>query len=133
MEVIAQYNGGVSFEVQARGHRVICDQPATNGGEDGGMTPPEFLLASLATCAGFYAAQYLRTRGLSADDLRVRVVAEKALKPARLGTFKVEMTIPALATEHEEGVVRAAKACLIHHTLLGTPEIAVELQVGAAV
>ena len=71
MEVLAYYIEGSKFEVNARGHRVICDQPIDNGGSDEGMSPPEFLLASLATCAAYYAAQYLKTRGLPADDLKV--------------------------------------------------------------
>ena len=70
MEVSARYLGDTKFEVAARGHRVICDQPIDNGGSDEGMSPPEFLLASLATCAGYYATQYLKTRGLPAEDLR---------------------------------------------------------------
>ena len=32
MEVIVQHLGGVKFEAVARGHRVICDQPAENHG-----------------------------------------------------------------------------------------------------
>ena len=39
------------------------------------MAPPEFLLASLGTCADFYAAQYLRARSLPAEGLTVKVVA----------------------------------------------------------
>ena len=70
MEVSVRYLGEAKFEVAGRGHRVICDQPIDNGGADEGMSPPEFLLASLATCAGYYAAQYLKTRGLSAEDRR---------------------------------------------------------------
>ncbi len=131
MEVIAQYQGGVKFDVDARGHRIVCDQPVSNGGADEGMTPPEFLLASLASCAGFYAVQYLKARGLPADDLKVRVVAEKALKPARLANFRVEISMRELDPAHEEGVLRAAKACLIHHTLLGAPQIDVAVQAGA--
>ena len=34
--------------MEARGHRLVCDQPRENGGADAGLTPPEFLLASLA-------------------------------------------------------------------------------------
>ena len=131
MEVIAQFAGGAKFEVSARGHRVVCDQPPDNGGADEGMTPPEFLAASLATCAGFYAAQYLKTRGLAADGLRVRVIAEKALKPARLASFRIEVALPDLDARHEEGVIRAVKACLIHNTLHAMPSIEIALQVGA--
>ena len=61
MEVIIHHLGNVRFEATARGHRVLCDQPFENHGSDAGMTPPELLLSSLGTCAGYYAAEYLRT------------------------------------------------------------------------
>jgi uncharacterized OsmC-like protein len=123
MEVSAHYLGISKFEVAARGHRVICGQPLDNGGSDEGMSPPEFLLASLATCAAYYAAQYLKARGLPAHDLTVRVNAEKAAQPARLASFRIEVMVSALDDRHQEGILRAVKACLIHNTLLGTPHI----------
>ena len=131
MEVHVQYLGNVRFEASARGHRVVCDQPFDNGGGDGGMTPPEYLLVSLGTCAGFYAAQYLKTRSLPAHGLEVKVTAEKASHPARLGRFRIEVTVPALDPHHEAGILRAVKACLVHNTLLNAPEI--ETVVNAAV
>ncbi|MFN7997967.1 MAG: OsmC family protein [Bryobacteraceae bacterium] len=128
MEVIVQHLDGVRFEAQARGHRVICDQPVENHGTDSGMTPPEFLLASLGTCAGYYAEEYLRTRGLPDDGLRVRVIAEKALQPARLASFRIEVTAPELEARHEAGLMRAVKSCLIHNTLLHAPEVEITLE-----
>ncbi len=127
MEVSVDYLGGVKFDVNARGHHVVCDQPLDNGGGDEGMTPPEFLLASLATCGAFYAAQYLKTRSLPAADLKVRVTAEKATQPARLGSFTIEVTVPELEERHREGLLRAVKACLIHNTLLGQPVIEISI------
>ena len=126
MEVIAHYVGGVKFEVAARGHRVICDQPLDNGGGDEGMAPPEFLLASLATCGGYYAAQYLKARGLSTEGLQVRVTAEKALKPARLAAFRLEVSAN-VDERHQEGLHRAVKTCLVHNTLLSPPEIDIRI------
>jgi putative redox protein len=123
MEVIIQHRGDVKFEASARGHRVICDQPAGNGGTDSGMTPPEYLLVSLGTCAGFYAAQYLKARSLTHGNLEVKVNAEKAMQPARLGQFRIEVIVPGLAPEHQAGVLRAVKACLIHNTLIHAPSI----------
>jgi uncharacterized OsmC-like protein len=87
------------------------------------MTPPELLLASLGTCAGFYAAQYLKARDLSADGLEVKVHAEKEKQPARVGQFRIEVFVPALDQRHEAGILRAVKACLIHNTLLHAPAI----------
>jgi putative redox protein len=123
MEVTIQHRGNVKFEAIARGHRVICDQPKDNGGSDSGMTPPEFLLASLGTCAGFYAAKYLETRKLATEGLEVKVSAEKATQPARIGSFRIEVTVPGLDPAHEAGVHRAVNACLIHNTLLNAPAI----------
>ncbi|HEY4364440.1 MAG TPA: OsmC family protein [Bryobacteraceae bacterium] len=135
MEVTAEYVGGTKFEVGARGHRVLCDQPTNNGGADEGMSPPEFLLASLASCAGYYAAQYLNTRHLPSGGLKVRVQAEKAFQPARLGSFLIEVDVPVLgdqAERHQAGLLRAVKTCLVHNTLLEAPAIAVEVHVAGA-
>jgi uncharacterized OsmC-like protein len=131
MEVKIEHRGGVRFDAIARGHRVVCDQPASNGGQDAGMTPPEFLLASLGTCAGFYAAQYLKTRSLPTEPLAVTVTADKVMNPARLGHFHVDVEAPALDPQHEAGLMRAVKACLIHHTLLHSPEIEIALHAHA--
>jgi putative redox protein len=133
MEAIIQYLNGVKFQAEARGHKVICDQPTSNSGSDEGMTPPEFLLASLGTCAGFYALQYLKARSLAAEGLTVRVSAEKAAAPARLGSFRIEIHVPGLTDErHREGVLRAAETCLIHSTLTHTPKVEIVLQAEAA-
>jgi len=132
MEVEILHRGEVKFEAIARGHRVICDQPATNGGSDTGMTPPEFLLVSLGTCAGFYAAQYLKTRSLPAHGLKIKVTAEKATQPARLGRLQIEVTAPGLDPQHQAGILRAVKACLIHNTLLNAPAIDIVLNAPVA-
>jgi putative redox protein len=124
MQAIIRYLGGVRFEAEARGHTIISDQPVENGGEDVGMTPPELMLASLGTCAGYYAAQYLKIHNLPADDLTVCVNAEKALQPARLGTFRIEVESGAANdAKHREGLLRATKKCLIHNTLMTPPTI----------
>jgi putative redox protein len=131
MEAIIRYTDGVKFEVESRGHRVVCDQPLNNGGADAGMSPPEFLLASLGTCAGFYAIQYLKTRSLPLEGLKVRVIAEKAMQPARLSSFRIEIAAGGLEPRHQEGVLRAVKACLVHNTLLQPPRIETVLTPGA--
>jgi len=119
------------FSVEARSHVVVCDQPAENGGDDSGMTPPELMLASLGTCAEFYAVQYLRTRKLEDRGVEVTVTAEKLMQPARLGNFNIHVTCPTmLSTEQTEGLRRSVHHCLIHNTLLSAPEVEIELSVG---
>jgi putative redox protein len=133
MQVTAEYAGAARFEVAARGHRAVCDQPPDNGGGDAGMTPPEFLLASLATCAGFYAAQYLNARKLATAGLKVTVTAGKAIQPARLDSFRIEVYTGRLDERHEAGVLRAVKSCLIHNTLGAHPAIEIAIRSEVAV
>ena len=126
---------GVRFEVEARGHRLVSDQPAENGGSDAGMTPPELFLASIGTCAGFYVVQYLKAKNLPQEGLQVRVTAEKATQPARLGSIRIDVEAPGAEDErHRAGLVRAVEKCLIHNTLLHPPAIDIAvLPVAAAV
>jgi putative redox protein len=132
MQVKVEQLQNVKFAIHARHHTVICDQPADNGGADEGMTPPELMLASLGSCAAFYAAQYLKTRSLATGGVEVAVDAEKLKSPARLGNFKIEVHCPvALTEEHQSGLVRSVHSCLIHNTLMSVPEIAIELKVPA--
>ncbi len=132
MNTCIRYAGGTRFETIVRGHRIVTDQPVENGGRDAGPTPPELLLAALGTCAGHYAMEYLRTRQLSADGLSIHVFADKGKTPAHLKFFRVEVTVPNLAPEHREGVVRAVRSCLIHNTLRMSPVIEIEVNVAHA-
>lgn len=72
MEVKITHLNQVKFAIHSRSHSILCDQPAENGGEDTGMTPLELMLASLGSCAAFYAVQYLKTRNLDDSGVEVR-------------------------------------------------------------
>ena len=134
MEVKITQIDRYKFNVEARSHRIVCDQPLENGGEDAGMTPPELMLASLGACAQFYAVQYLRTRKLDDRGVEVKVTAEKLMQPARLGNFRIDVTCPTLLnSDQTEGLRRSVHHCLIHNTLLSAPSVNIELFVGEPV
>ncbi len=129
VEVSVEHLGSVQFEIKARKHSIVCDQPAENGGFDEGMTPPELMLASLGSCAGFYAADYLKRQKLTAEGTKVRVTAEKAKNPSRLDNFKIEVEVAAgLSAEHVKGIEEAVHRCLIHNTLTHPPKIELEIK-----
>ena len=129
MQVHVQQLENVKFAIHARSHTVICDQPADNSGTDEGMTPPELMLASLGSCAAFYAVQYLKTRNLATSGVEVTVNAEKLKSPARLGNFQIDVFCPVpLTQEQQMGLVRSVHSCLVHNTLMSVPEIAIELK-----
>jgi len=135
VEVTVEHLGSLQFEIRARGHFVASDQPVEEGGFDEGMTPPELLLASLGSCAGFYASQYLRKHKLALEGTRVRVTCEKVKDPvARMTNFLVEVDSPVELTEkHSKGVREAVEHCLVHNTLLHSPKITLKIECPAVV
>jgi uncharacterized OsmC-like protein len=134
MEVLVEHLGAVQFEIKARQHVIASDQPTESGGFDEGMTPPELLLASLGSCAAFYAAAYLRKHKLADRGTKVRITAEKRKDPARIDDFRIEVEVPAgLEPKHIEGLERAVHQCLIHNTLLHPPAISIVIQSPVAV
>ena len=132
MEVTVKHLGAVQFAIKAREHSIVSDQPAENGGFDEGMTPPELFLSSLGSCAGFYAAEYLKKKGLATEGTVVRVFADKAKNPARLDNFKIEVDVPAAVDdEHRKGGEEAVRHCLIHNPLQHPPTITLEVRPAA--
>ena len=130
MEVTVEHLGAVQFEIRARGHVVASDQPVDAGGFDEGMTPPEFLLAALGSCAGYYAAQYLRKQKLASEGTRVRVACEKVKSPVpRMTNFVVEVDSPVELTEKQRaGLDEAVEHCLVQNTLLHPPKISLKIE-----
>lgn len=130
MEINVEHLGSVQFQIKTRGHYLVSDQPVENGGFDEGMTPPELLLASLGSCAGFYAAQYLRKHKLATEGTRVRVTCEKVKDPVRRMTyFVIEVNSPLeLSEQHRQGVHEAVEHCLVHNTLTHKPKISLKIQ-----
>jgi putative redox protein len=129
MEVQVEHLGALQFEIKTRGHSIISDQPVADGGFDEGFTPPELLLASLGSCAGFYAANYLRKHKLASEGTRVRVTSDKVKDPlTRMTNFVIAVEAPVeLTTEQQKGVEEAVEHCLVHNTLLKKPAISLKV------
>lgn len=129
MQVTIKHLSHVQFSIQARSHTILSDQPVDNDGDDTGMTPPELMLASLGSCAAFYAMQYLKARNLAETGVEVSVTADKLMQPPRLGNFKVSVVCPVTLTDDQNaGIMRSVHHCLIHNTLLSPPQIQIELK-----
>jgi putative redox protein len=123
MEVQVTYLGQKKFEVVARNHQIVSDQPVESGGANDGMSPPELFLAGLGSCAAYYAIQYLETRALPTDGLNVHVSGVTADHPSRIASIRVTVLVPGSDDHDHVGLSRAMRACLIHRTLEKPPAV----------
>jgi putative redox protein len=123
------YLGGESYAVVTRGHTLLTDQPTTAGGADTALTPTELLVASLSSCAAFYAGRYLARHGLNRDGLHVTATFTTATnRPARIGEVRLTIQVPEGIPAHRQAALLAvASHCTVHNTLRHPPDIAIEL------
>ena len=85
LEVVATWRGGFATDVQARGHAIRVDEPATPAATTRGMMPTELFCAALASCfclAVGFAARQARPGGARAS--RSPSAAERAGERAAL-------------------------------------------------
>lgn len=120
---------GDEFAVNIRGHELILDQPAVEGGGDRGPTPTELFVAGLAGCVGHYARRFLARHGLSETGLRVTADWEMAAdRPARVGRIDLLVEPPAdFPEDRRTALLAVASHCTVHHSITQAPEIAVRL------
>jgi len=123
----ATYEGGAKFTVACRNHEITIDQPEDNGGENAGMTPPEIMAGSMASCIGFYVARYCQQAKIDTTDLFVSCDWQVGGEPRHMESFDIQINLPALPENRQKAVERVAKGCLIHATLGQNPEINIAL------
>jgi len=126
--VTASWKQGVAFAVKIRGHELLADLPPEKGGGDLGPTPPELLLAALASCSGIFAKLFADREGITADGIEVAVEADTVSAPARLANFRVRVTIPGLPEGKRAKAKAFVESCLVGQTLKAAN--AVELELG---
>jgi uncharacterized OsmC-like protein len=129
MSLSVKYVEGKKFEIMCRSHRIIVDQPESEGGKDQGMTPIELLNASLASCAAFYAVTFLERRIPDLTGLEVRSSWQYSEDPHRVGTIHLTIVSPHVLLEsRRKGLLRTVEHCTVENTLKHTPKIHIDIK-----
>ena len=118
------FPGGVQVNALFDGFEVASDQPARNGGENTAPSPFDFFLASLGTCAGFFALRFCQQRKLSTEGLRLQLTTERNAESKRLDRVKITMQLPNdFPEKYRSAIIRATDQCAVKKALLDPPEI----------
>ncbi len=120
---------GDRFELQVRGHRLVCDQPVADGGSDQGPTPTELFVASLTACVAFYAGRFLARHDLDPDGLRVEGdFTMSADRPPRVASIVLRLVTPhPLPDNRRRALLAVADHCTVHNSIRQPPDVRVTL------
>ncbi|MFH0965076.1 MAG: OsmC family protein [Planctomycetota bacterium] len=128
--VSVKHEGGCVFSVEARGYRMVADTPpGWPECSNKGPTPPEMLVASLATCVGIYLARYMREAKLPYEGFTIDAAYSKAENPDRIGSIAIDVNLPEeLPEARKKALIRVAEHCTVHNTLRQPPEVSIEIK-----
>lgn len=117
-----RFPGGAAVEARYRGHTVLTDQPERAGGRDSAPTPFDLFLASIATCAGYYALEFCRQRGIPTDELGVSLEPVRDPERKRVGTVRLRVTLPPEFPEkYQRAILRAIDQCSVKRHIVEPP------------
>lgn len=115
--------GGVVVEARYKGHTITTDQPVKAGGGDSAPAPFDLFLASIGTCAGFYAFQFCRQREIPTDGLAVTLEPVHDPERHRVATVRIQVKLPAdFPDKYRPAILRAIDQCAVKRHIVEPPE-----------
>ena len=122
------FPGGAVVSASFRGQTILTDQPVRAQG--GGTAPPPFdlFLASIATCAGFYALRFCQSREIATDGLAATLEPVRDPTTRRISRIRIEIRLPeGFPERYRRAILRAVDQCAVKRHILEPPEFEVEL------
>lgn len=118
------FPGGVKVNALFNGFEVASDQPERNGGENAAPSPFDFFLASLGTCAGFFALRFCQQRDLQTTGMKLELTSERNSETKRLERIAITLYLPDdFPEKYRSAIIRATDQCAVKKALLDPPEI----------
>src|SRR5215467_11404749 len=83
-----QFPGGRRVEALHEGFWIRTDQPVVQGGAGSAPSPFDLFLASIGTCAGFYALRFCQQRNLDTEGLGLSVTIARDATGKRVNRIR---------------------------------------------
>lgn len=132
MRMEMSFPGGLAVDATYHGQTIHTDQPVSAGGGGSGPAPFDLFLASIGTCAAFYALRFCQQRDLPTDELRVAL--ETVRGDGRIATVRLEVELPAaFPAKYHDAIVRAIDQCAVKRHVVEAPAFEVDLLVAEGV
>ena len=110
--------GSTDFEITAAigRHKVVFDEPVSNGGQDKGPAPTEMVCAALAACTTATVKMYLNHKQWKTDGIMVEV--EKNTNAEGKNVFSRKIEVKGLFDDDQKKRILAiANKCPVHKIL----------------
>jgi putative redox protein len=128
---------GFAQEIRAGRHRLLGDEPVSEGGTDTGASPYDLLLAALGSCTSITVGMYARRKQWPLESVTVTLRHSKVhaadcesceTQPAQLDHIDREVRLVGpLSEEQRARLLEIANKCPVHRTLTSRVDIQTRL------
>ncbi|HEX6472888.1 MAG TPA: OsmC family protein [Streptosporangiaceae bacterium] len=117
------------YAALVRGNLIHINRPHSMGGAEAVATPTELFLANLAASVANAARRYLARHGVPGELLEVAAIYDTGDRPPSwIRSIDVHIRPQAVIPEqHRAGLIAVARSCVIHNSMVWTPDIRVDL------
>jgi putative redox protein len=122
-EIKVTFGGGFKVDADYGGLIIRTDQPVRDGGEGTAPAPFDLFLASIATCAGYYALAFCKGRGIPTEGLGVLLRLKKDPGSKMISKIDIRVDLPpGFPPKYQEAIIKAVDACTVKAHLRKPPE-----------
>jgi putative redox protein len=122
MNVEIEFPGGVQVAARFKGHTVLTDQSREHGGTGLAPEPFDLFLASLGSCAGYYALRFCQERGIETQGLGLTLVTEADPERKRLRAIRFDLHLPeGFPVRYRAAILRAVDQCAVKRAIAEPP------------
>ena len=126
MSMQISFPGGLAVSAHIGAFQVLTDQPTTAGGQGSAQSPFELFLASIGTCAGFFALRFCQQRDLSTEGLSLTVDWQRNPETRNLQNISIMITLPdGFPEKYRSAIIKATDQCSVKKAILDPPEFIV--------
>ena len=120
------FPGGAAVEASFEGTTIRTDQPEKYGGGGTAPAPFELFLASIGTCAGYYALRFCQERKIETSGLGVSMAWEREPVTKLIARIRIDLTLPpGFPEKYRDAIVRATDQCAVKKHLVDPPAVVV--------
>ncbi len=127
-EMVITFPGNLKVHAQTGSFTVETDQPPKSGGDDTAPSPFTLFAASIATCAGYFALKFCRTRSLDTKGMSLTLGYGWDKEKKKYPQMIIKLHLPDdFPEKYKDAIIRAMDQCVVKKHILDPPEFDIEV------
>ena len=127
-EMVVTFPGNLKVSAQIGDKTIATDQPEKSGGDNSAPSPFTLFTASLATCAGYFALKFCRSRNIATEGMLITMKYEWDKELKKYPQIDLEVKLPeGFPEKYNDAIIRAIDQCVVKKHIMEPPDITVKI------